>query len=313
MAPLLGYNGYIGTGEESTWGTAVSRSAWIQRVSSSLQRTVTRQPIRSLTGPNGPLLRGVFQSSEDVAGNVVFIPDYANKVFAHFLKHAAGQVNTTGSGPYTHTFTPLATLPAGLTIDIGNVSAYEVFEGCKVASLEFAVSAGGLAQVTAALIGQTSGGFTTPNSSPPTVPALTYPIHHGQAGTAIIAGNTYRLKSFKLAINNALARRPALGLQVTDEPYSTAERTYMAMVELELINEVLIGDYTGGGTADMIIAFTDSPRSLTFTLKDAVIMNAVYNNNQVGPQTLSLTLQGFDDGTDKGLSIALVNANSSAV
>lgn len=312
-APLLGYDGYIGTGKESTWGTAVTRTAWVTAKTLDLEKTIVTLALDHLTGSAGPYPRESIQSREDAGGSVSFYADYANKVLAHFLEAGIGQVATTGSGPYTHTFIPAATLPTGLTVEQGNVDTYEVFEGCKVSSWSFEVSATQAAVFTANIIAQTSGGLTTPNSSPPTVPAHSYPIVHSHAGTATLNGNTYRLRSFKVMGDNKLGRRDALGLQATDEPFSTAHREFRIEVELYATNEVIEGDFAGRSQADATFAFTDSPRSLTFTLRNAIPTVRKLTRNSVGGQLYRLTYQGFNNGTNVGLTAVLVNANSSAV
>ena len=311
--PLLGFGGYIGTAEESTWGTAVTRTAWVTARTRAIKRAIVTLALDHLTGlMTGPYLRESIQAREDVTGSFSFYGDYANKVLAHCLKHGIGSVATTGSGPYTHTFSPAATLPTGLTIESGSVSEYQVFEGCKVASWTFSCEPGVASDLTVNVIGRTSGGFTTPNSSPPTVPGHAYPIHHGHAGLCTIAGNTYRLRKFSITGDNALARVDALGLQATDEPHSTGFRTIIADVELYRTNEVLEGDYTGRTQADCSIAFTDSTRSLTFNLRNAIIIDRTEQLGQVGGQIISLRIQGFYDGSDNFTAV-LVNANSSAV
>lgn len=311
--PLLGYGGYVGNAEEGTWGTPVSRTAWNFLLASGLRKTPVFAPFRHLSGAQGALLSRKYQQREDAGGSVRLIPDYASKVFSRFLKHALGSVGTSGSGPYTHTFTIAATLPVGLTVETGNATSYEVFEGCKVNTFRFVCAFGSHAEVEAGLIAQTSGGLTQPNSSYPTVSDLTYPILHSHAGTCSIGGNSYTLRRLEVNVNNSLARADQLGSHLTAEPFPTAHREYTAVVELYETNEVLEGDFAGGTETDCTITFSDGTRSLAWTLHNAYIEDRQRNQDSAGAHVLTLTLRGLNDGTDTGLKAVLINANSSAV
>ncbi len=75
----------------------------------------------------------------DVAGPIG--TDLYPGAFSTLLKHALGQVSTSGAGPYTHTLT-LGSLPVGLLLEkdhgsqIADASRYEYFNGCRIASLK---------------------------------------------------------------------------------------------------------------------------------------------------------------------------------
>lgn len=88
------------------------------------------------------------------------------------LKHAMGQVATSGAGPYTHTLT-LGDLPVGFGTekDFGAAitgNRYEPFLGCRVGSLALDFPAEGYPSARASIVGIDSALAATPTDATPT-------------------------------------------------------------------------------------------------------------------------------------------------
>jgi len=70
------------------------------------------------------------------------------------IKHLMGSVASSGSGPYTHVFTPAPSLPAGITIEKGilnlgeSVKRYHQFLGCRIPGATFNLVQEGVSRVT---------------------------------------------------------------------------------------------------------------------------------------------------------------------
>lgn len=74
---------------------------------------------------------------------------------AAWLKHLLGAVTTTGAGdPYTHTI-KVGDLPVGLVVnkEFTDIGEYHKYNGCRIASADFAVTPEGYIQVTFNAIG----------------------------------------------------------------------------------------------------------------------------------------------------------------
>lgn len=75
---------------------------------------------------------------------------------AMLIKHALGQVATTGaSDPFTHVIT-VGILPVALVInkEFTDIDEYHKFNGCRVSSLEFSVTPEGFVEMTTNFVGQ---------------------------------------------------------------------------------------------------------------------------------------------------------------
>ena len=113
MAQGFGFNHWIGIGEESTWGTAVSRTKWFEVMDDSLELKQTLMPKSSLLLVSQARR---LQSHQSVEGSLKF--QFGFEGYEKILKHAMGTLAAViGAGPYTHAYTLSGTLQNGLTIE----------------------------------------------------------------------------------------------------------------------------------------------------------------------------------------------------
>lgn len=119
--------------DESTYTTPGAAGKKIYVVSSGVkaaQALKESNTLSSLRVRRRPALGNI-----DVAGPLQVEANGENIGF--LLKHALGQVATTGSGPYSHVIT-VGSLPVGFTLEhdygsaISGVGRYEQFNGCRV-------------------------------------------------------------------------------------------------------------------------------------------------------------------------------------
>jgi len=313
MATYLGRNSAVGLGEESTWGTAVSRTAFRPLNSSSLLRQATFVPRPDLKSDSGSAMRrGHYQSEESMTGTFEVAATYDN--IGMILKHALGTAASSGSGPYTHTYTLAAAPPTGLTIEVvrGTSTKSEVFEGCKISSMTMSVNAGECMMVSCDIIGQTSaarGSAGTPSYS-----AQEHLIEASHAGQLSFNSVNYDLSSFTLTVNNSLDRRQLLGSVETSEPLRTDFMSVELSFEIEAV-DTLYTALLANTQGDAVVTFTHptvSNRSMAFTIQN-FYLNAVTDEiSDAGIVTASCSGVGESDGTDEGLQIVSVNSNSSA-
>ena len=86
----------LGIGEESTWGTAVSRVNWRPAISSNLLRTIERVPRPNLrTGAAGAMRRSSYVQADNAGGTCSIELTYEN--CGMWVKHLMGASATTGS------------------------------------------------------------------------------------------------------------------------------------------------------------------------------------------------------------------------
>jgi hypothetical protein len=177
MALKSGLAGQIGFVTESTAGVAKAPTLFLPFVSEAIEYQKERLESESIIAG-----RRVLDSDQWNGGNNTVSGDIGlelmNRGLGVLFKHMFGGVATTGSGPYTHTFTPGDLSGVAFTTQVGvpgvgGTVHPKTAAGCKVMSWELACSAGEIATLGLTVTGQrlqmgtrsVSDGVTT-NGSP---------------------------------------------------------------------------------------------------------------------------------------------------
>lgn len=312
-----GWNSVIGFGEESTWGTAVSLTNWlpVRSVTANVKKSYSKVPNLGY-GTDAGLARKNFEVQEMADPSFEINASYDDSTLL-LLKHALGGVSTTGSGPYTHTFTLSRSLPTGLTIgfnqgqDENGASISKTVEGCRINTLSLSIAPGQVMSMSVATIGQTSDGGSTALS--PTYSSGGEEILHYHSGQLSFNSANYTLNSFSMELNNNLGRRDLLGSSATQQPTFAGMREVTFQVEIEYLSDVLFTAHHAQTQSDAVISFTGTGNNAaTVTLHNAEIIDFGVPVTSEGIVTQSLTFSGLSDGTDQGLAIAITNDNASA-
>lgn len=317
--PNLGHQGaFLGLGVESTWGTAVTRTNFIRAKRLGMRRTI-ETAVRGAMGTQGTTdlnARTLYQTRNVAGGPIAIECGYSDSTVLLF-REWIGAVATAGAGPYTHTMTPTvpASLPVGLTIEqaFGRRSTTndaEVYEGCLVAGGTFRCAPGEVAELELDIIAETSGGRTTASTA--TYSSNDYPILHGHAGVLAWHSLSDRVLSLEISVSNSLARRYLLGSNDTAKPYPSSMMEIIVRATREYDENTVYADYLAQTTGnDLTISFSDSPRSLAFTVHNAVCIDFA-DTVQAGVTTQQITWRALSDGTDEGIAAVFTNANSAA-
>ena len=137
MAVLVGRQGFLNVGAETTWGTTAGSFPVYSRVNSiAISKSVTRVRKTNLSTSAANFQQTHFDSTSEVGGSVVLPLLYEGSGI--FLKAALGDVSSTaGPAPFTHTYEPDLD-PPSLTIKANRGSgsaAVEEFTGMKISSM----------------------------------------------------------------------------------------------------------------------------------------------------------------------------------
>lgn len=220
----IGMKGFLGFGEESTYGLPVARTKFLEINSESINKT--RPLIESGALYREGILDTKFvQGAVEVGGDVEFDAQYEG--WLKLLKHVMGQVTTsqpdvTGAPTvYRHLFQHTPVLPTGLTFEVfrdtsGFVSEPNksfIYQGCKVTSLQIQNGVGELLRVTASIMAQNE---IRAAKSVEAFSSSRLAAYH--QGTLKWDGSDAEVASYNLTINNSLGTRPKLGSQLTREP-----------------------------------------------------------------------------------------------
>lgn len=315
--PSRGFGSYLGLAEETTWGTAVTVSTnWLRVVSMSVKRTTEIVPRPHLgdafsTSTNR---RQHYTRADTVGGQIEILCAYDDSSLM-ILKHALGAVATTGAGPYTHDFTLATPGPTGLTIQGGyGTGDAEYFQGCKVDSFEWSLTAGDVARLTVDVIGETSGGLVL--KSAPTYSTGGEEMLHSHISDFSFNGSTWCLSDITISGGRALTRRNLLGSTLTKEPApgDFGELTVRFTVEYGQ-TAGLNAAWLAGTQGDATFTLTGSGNNAaTFTLQNLYIRDVSRPINTAGiiTQTVECVCEADNVSYNEGLKISIVNDNAAA-
>lgn len=225
-APGLGIKSHLGVGEESTWGSVVTRDGFIEFNSESLAKNIGRIESRPINR-RGVLSTRVVQGGISVDGDIVFDATFGG-AWLKLLKHNMGLVTTSqpditnAPTAYNHAFTIDDSPYTGLSIEVYRDSSdfatepsyAHLYVGCKVNSMEFSCDVDGLLSVTAGIIGkdESRGAKSTPTYTTSKVAAY-------HQGSIKWNGGDVGVNKFSLRIGNGLEPRPTIGSRYTREPF----------------------------------------------------------------------------------------------
>jgi hypothetical protein len=228
-------------------------------------------------------------------------------------KHLMGAVSTTGTNPYTHVYTFADDVPTGLTIEnIRGTGTSEVFEGCRLNTGSFTVSAGGVMTCDFDVIAETGAATPRGSAGTPTFSATDAPILHSQAGQFTFNGATYDLIDMTLTVNNALAVRQHLGSTVTAKPLRSDFQSVELAITVE-VEDALYAAFISDTESDAHITFTDGTRSFRIDLQNAYLSTVTDPISDANVVRQSITLIGQSDGTDEGLKLTVINGDSTGI
>jgi len=317
--PHLGLGGTLGFSAESTWGTAAARTNWLHAYTLGLGHTVNWRDRDDLgfTGAGSYNRRATPFIADEVAGGTIEVPFAYDDTGLMLLFYGFGAVAEGGGGgpTYTHTFTMQdpASWPVGFSCEqiLGNaeVNDAEVFEGCLVDAFRVSIAQGQIARLSCDIIAERGAGAAvagTPTYSSKGNPVM--PYHAGNLSWSSLAD---KVISLEISHRNNMSRRMLFGSKYTAKPYHSAPSEVTWTVVREFDELTVDAAYLAGTAGDATITFTDSTRSMAWTLQNAQILGRPSKPvTSRGITTQTFTLVGYSDGTDEGHKCVVTNANS---
>lgn len=324
MAVQFGRNSFISVAEESTYGTAAGSGYTDMRlISSSLQKTIERVRKTHLNQGDAGFVRSTFDAFNVTGGNITGPLHYAGN--GDILKAALGTVNDSGSGPYTHSFTPSANLPS-LTMlfkrgrSQSGLPSQEEFKGCVINTLTISCSAGEEATFSAEVIAQDASARATydPATAGSSFPATALSVLHHQSSDVTWNSATYKARSFEIVIDNKIERRNNLGSQLTAEPNTGDVREVRMTVTMDLEDSQIYTDAITTPTAvdaDVVLTMTGTGNDqMVFTIYNAVIEEYADAVTTFGRIERTVTFLGtVDSSGNEAIKIDMINDNAAAI
>lgn len=308
---MSGSNAQIGWKSEVTPGTAVTPDIFQPFLAESLARQ--QDKLVSQTLNNRRLPSTSKDGTRTIGGS--WSDELPNTDIATFWHHAIGSVNTTGAGPYTHTFTPGDLSGKSLTIQVGKPDASGVvrpftYAGCKVASWSISVSTGGLAQLTAEFVGMSETTATALEVA--SYDAAWEPFSFVEASITIDAVAQAAVKSFTITGNNAIENRHRVGDADPKEPLANGPGSVTGTAVVDFDGLDLYDIYTASSEVALVAAFDNGTDTFTITanIEASGATPAVAGHSLLEQSFPFVCLSSTDDAT--AFTAVLVNGEASA-
>lgn len=290
---LLGKREFIAMGEESTYGTSATRdyrfgrnAKWEPKNNNNFQEILQAGADNlNVSRELGPL---------SVGGTLRFAPqDW------RLLYYALGSVNTTGTDPYTHTFTNSATLPS-FTLERAiqhTTDRVRTYAGCKINTFTLNWTAGasaggssGLAEAVAEVIAQSvTNGTSTTSITAPT--DLAFQFRHAKLtlnsteitetlnGTITVENNLHDARYANSTVDRTIGEpEPQIRRFTGNFVINIKDDTYFDFWDAGTV-------LSGTNTLEFIRSANDK---VTFTFNNIVIPNAPDPTNLEGINTVTL-------------------------
>jgi hypothetical protein len=271
--PPLGMLGWLGIGEESTYGSAVVPANYLEIESESMAKEVARIEAKTLQR-RGIVDNKIVPGAIAVMGDIAFPAQYDG--WLKFAKHAFGSVVnsqpdiTNAPTAWNHQFIMTDVLPTGLTCEVfRDTSAFTTealksfrYSGCKVDKISFDAQVDQVLKVSVGLMGQNEGRVPYSNANP-SFSAAQYAIF--TQGQLLWNGNDLEVDKFQLTFQNGLGSRYKLGSSLTREPMPENKISVSGSFEAEFAEWNEYDDFINTAERVMILQFIGSSLGAAIT------------------------------------------------
>ena len=157
MAVQSGLNAQIGFATETTTNTPATPTLFLPFVDESLSVVLGRAESNARFAGRRVMDSAQWNGGINEVGGDVGLELY-DRGLGRIFRHMMGAVNTTGAGPYTHTFTPGSLSGLSFTVQVGVPGEAAVIpktiSGAKISSWELAFAAGEYSTLGLSIVGQ---------------------------------------------------------------------------------------------------------------------------------------------------------------
>lgn len=320
MGTAVGANTCVGIAEETVaWGTPAVVSRFYEFLSETLERRQNVQQSNAIRcGNAGYLRRGSRRSLSTYDGGGDLTMEVATSGFGVWFKHLLGAVATTGTGPYTHTFTMGSLLDKGLTVakTLRDSASTEIetftFSGGKILSGTFSITTDQLLQLAVSLdFKDVSTAIAAAAASFSNVTPFSF-----HQGTLSIDGSTAaNVTSATVTVTNAL-KTDSYYLGSGGTKGQQVENDFRAVTgsfDAEFASSVYYDLFAADTAAELVLEFVgDTPASETLTITVPEIHVTGETPKVGGPDVVvqAVPWEGAYDGTNSGIEIVYKTADA---
>jgi len=324
MAIGSGIGSQLGIATESTFNTPVTVTRFYEFTSENLnynKKVAVGMGLRA--GGQLPRSQRRVVTTSDSTGDINL--DLPTRGLGLLLSHAMGSTpsaTTTTTGVYSYTFTLGDVYGRSFTAQVG-VPQYggtvtpKTIGGAKIQNFELGVAAGGIATgkftVDAASL---TTGVSLATASYSTISNL---FHFAQGALTVNGTSVANVKDFTVTVANTLkGDRYNLGSAGTKaEQVINGFRKISGKLTAEFSDTTLLNAFLADSTTALVLTFTGATiangakETLSITIPAAKFNADTPNVPGPGVVDLSMTFEGYDDGTNQPLTIVYQTADSS--
>jgi hypothetical protein len=326
----MGYNQYLATGEETTWGTAVTRNKFAKTFEgSSLEHKVERAYSGANAGNTGADPEFIYEKAQWAEGTIVMPVAYDDACIMRLLKHGIGGVATSGSGPYLHTFTrgntgdvfaglnqaAATSLSLELNSELPDTAlAARLMKGAAVTSIGLSLEAQGEFTATFGVMGLEAK--QAAKSASPTYPNYDLYLSKWTQATLSVGGTdrTTVVKGFSLDLQNNYEKVICWGSSNTKRPRRVGKSSISGSFTLSWESsasavKAIIDSYYLSQTACPLILTVQGPTgySWTMNLTKAFVVNSEMDSPEGQLQSNKFDFLCGNDATDTALKLVVSN------
>lgn len=260
-----GADGQIGWKTEVTPGTGVTVDTFQPLRSESLRQDINYLDTQTLSARK--VLRLTKPGEKSVQGGISL--ELANTDVAVLFKHMFGAVDTTGSDPYTHEYTPGDLTGDSLTIQVGKPDSGSTvrpftYAGCKVASWTIASTVGQIATLDLNILGMSETTGTALASA--SYDSTWEPFVFTEASLEIDAAAIGTVREFSLTGDNSIQLRHRLGSATSKQPLGIGLHSYTGTVVTDFDDLTQYAKFVAGTEAALEVVFDNGTETLTITM-----------------------------------------------
>jgi len=324
MAIGSGIGSQLGIATESTFNTPVTVTRFYEFTSENLtynKKVAVGMGLRA--GGQLPRSQRRVVTTTDSTGDITL--DLPTRGLGLLLSHAMGSTpsaTTTTTGVYSYTFTLGDVYGRSFTAQVG-VPQYggtvtpKTIGGAKIQNFELGVAAGGIATgkftVDAASL---TTGVSLATASYSTISNL---FHFAQGALTVNGTSVANVKDFTVTVANTLkGDRYNLGSAGTKaEQVINGFRKISGKLTAEFSDTTLLNAFLADSTTALVLTFTGATiangakETLSITIPAAKFNADTPNVPGAGVIDLSMTFEGYDDGSNQPLTIVYQTADSS--
>ena len=311
MAGPSGAEGQVGFKTEVTPGTVVAVDQFVPIRSESIQNEITYLDTETLSARK--VLRITKRGTNAVSGDIT--TELANTTIATLLKHAFGDVDTTGTDPYTHTYTPGDLTGKAMTVQVGRPATDSTvhpftYAGCKVQSFELSADAEAIAELTLSLIGMSE-------TTGETLETASYdddwePFTFVEGSVQVEGSPVASVRSFSFSGENAVEHRFRIGSGDSLQPLEAGLRTYEGELVTDFDALTHYNLYVDGTEVAVVLKFDNGTESLELTL-NAQFVGETPNIDGADLLEQSLPFRCISSVSDAdAVTAVLINSEASA-